>query len=132
MTMKAWEAQDPAKFEPHGDRYLLQKIEVDAVRYYHGHKIFLAGSNEEYDRGWELGKVIAKGDGHRMEIDFRAPMPYEINDIVYVERLTGRVVKLQGEEYWLVNQVDILGRAPDLPDLMRLQSLDADPQARAS
>lgn len=120
----AWEAQDPHKFEPHGDRLLVEEIEVEAVHYVGSTKIILAGTNEEIDRGWKLCRVIGKGNGHRMEVDVTVPMPFEIGDIVYVERFTGRCLRLQNKNFWIVNQVDVLGKAPDLPALMALPELE--------
>jgi co-chaperonin GroES (HSP10) len=134
IAKRHFEMQDPSKSRPHGDRLLLEEIEVENWHFFAGEdgeqraiELPQNAKNDEFERGWKLAKIIAMGNGDRMEIDYRYPMEdhFKVGDVVYVERLTGRQIKLRGKNYWIVNQTDILMVQPDLADLMRLPALDA-------
>lgn len=124
ITAKAFDIQDPAMQEPNGDRYLVEEIEVENTVYVGGQKLLLPeSSNHEEKRGWKLCRVIACGNGHRLEIDQFVPMFYVPGDVVYVERFTGRELKLQAQAYWIISQVDVLMKAPQVADLLATPEL---------
>lgn len=139
---KVFEAQDPTKFVPHGDRLLVREIEVEDEHFTaEGRKIFIARARTqaesragipetnalETERGWKLAEIIAIGNGHRLEADVTVPIHswFEVGDVVYVESLTGRKLVLQSETYHVVNQTDVLGKAPEMRTLLAIDGIKA-------
>lgn len=133
ITRDVLDALDPYKEEPHGDRYIVEEAEVGDEKTLECGKVFVVaesvGHSERGPNGLEkwveaksfeeihgyfLGKVIAKGNGHRLERDEYVPMPFEVGDVLRIERFTGRRYKMQGRWFRLVNQVDCLSRVPEL------------------
>jgi Chaperonin 10 Kd subunit len=127
---------DPFKEQPHGDRYIVEEAEIGNEKIVEGRKLFVAtdvgyfetnplngakkwveGKSFEEVNGYFIGKVVAKGNGHRLERDETVPMPFEVGDVLRIERFTGRKWTFNGVKYRLVNQVDCLSRIPELsPD----------------
>jgi co-chaperonin GroES (HSP10) len=132
----AYDAQDPRKLRPHGDRLLVEKYEVEdavfvtmddgtqkKIRIQRERKPpnprdpspeFTSEQLQEIARGWILCEVIRVGNGHRLELDMVVPMPFEPGDFVYVERLTGREWELRGAKYYIISQTDVLCFADDV------------------
>jgi len=54
------------------------------------------------------GKVMAVGEGQRLESGARAPVPVKVNDRVMFSSYAGNEVKVDGEEYLLMSMEDIL------------------------
>lgn len=89
--------QDPLTFTPHGDRYLIEVVDIDdSIKI--GDKTLLV-ELEKSSRGWAAGKIIAGGNGHRMDVPDtyvkintteKAPNP-EIG-LYFVENETGDAV----------------------------------------
>jgi len=100
-------AQAPATFTPNGDRYLVEEVEVSKMS---AGGILMPFDNDEATRGWIAGRIVAVGNGHRLERDVTVPMAYGSGDVVMIDRLAGRKVILQGRPYRVVNQTDVLGR----------------------
>lgn len=105
---------NPDFFTPVGDRYLCEELDVengyftdpaDGKRLY----IHLPEQTKE-QRGWLAGKVVRVGNGARLENETVVPMYYKPGDIVMCERMSGRFVVLQGKRYFVISQVEILGR----------------------
>jgi hypothetical protein len=133
ITRDVLDALDPYKEEPHGDRYIVEEAEIGDEKTIEGGITFVvAESVGHYERGpnglekwvepksfeeihgYFLGRVIAKGNGHRLERDEFVPMPFEVGDVLRIERFTGRKFKFQGRNFRLVNQVDCLSRISEL------------------
>lgn len=88
-----------------GDRYLLEVLEVD-----HTTKsgIFLPGQNED-TTGWQIGRVLKVGNGHRLEVDTTIPMFHAVGDVVLCERFSGRRFTIEGKNYVVMNQTSVFG-----------------------
>lgn len=147
VSKAAFDIQDVSKLVPHGDRLLVEEIEVEDAAYIKGGdgrdiKLVLSrepmrrnprdprpepGTEElvEIARGWKLGRVVAVGSGHRMEIDVTVPMPFEVGDYVFFERMTGRELDFRGVKYRIINQVDVLLHAPEIKALIGLPEMVA-------
>lgn len=145
LSQEAWEAQNPADFKPHGDRLLVEKIEIEDAVFVTGPdgqptKIRIARANakannprnptpeyseeqlQELARGWILVQVISVGNGHRLEIDITVPMPFRPGQYLYVERLAQHHQELQGNKYYIISQMDVLGEPTGL-NLPKLQAV---------
>ncbi len=100
-------AQAPTAFTPLGARYLVEILEVSNMS---AGGLIVAFDNDEATRGWVAGRIVASGNGHRLERDVTVPMAYSPGDVVMIDRLAGRKIVLQGHAYRVVNQTDVLGR----------------------
>lgn len=89
-----------------GDRYLLEQIEVDQTT---KSGIVLPGQTEDVT-GWQLGRVIAVGNGHRLETDATVPMFFDEGDYVLCERFSGRRFIINGTTYIVMNQTSCFGK----------------------
>ena len=56
----------------------------------------------------QTGEVIAVGEGRVLENGTKVPMEVKIGDTVMFEKYSGTEVELDGEEYIIVKQSDIL------------------------
>ena len=55
-----------------------------------------------------MGKVLAVGSGKLLDNGQRAPMDVKANDKVLFAKYAGTEVKLDGEEYMVLKESDIL------------------------
>lgn len=109
---------DPRQLAPHGDRYIVLKMRIaDKIKVstVNGPKILYTSANDEEDHGgFYFAKIIAKGTGHRLEANTIVPMPFEPDEIVMVEKYSGKQYIIGSKTYCTVNQVDILTAVPEL------------------
>lgn len=56
----------------------------------------------------EKGEVVAVGEGKMLEDGKRAPMSVKNGDIVMFKKYSPDEVKIDGEEYLVINESDIL------------------------
>jgi co-chaperonin GroES (HSP10) len=116
----AFMALDPRKMKPHGDRIIVEKVEVENVHVIPGMDttIEIAGGDGDLEnaRGYFLGRVLAVGNGHRLEADVTVPMPFAVGQVWLIERFSGREIVLGGKKYRVVNQVDVFCYVPELDD----------------
>lgn len=56
----------------------------------------------------QMGKVLAVGSGKLLDNGQRAPMDVKANDKVLFAKYAGTEVKLDGEEYMVLKESDIL------------------------
>lgn len=87
-----------------GDRYLIEEIAVD---------VSLGGliiPTDSATLGWRVGKVVAVGNGHRLERDETVPVFYQLGDVLMVEKLSGRELHMRGKRYIVINQTNVIGR----------------------
>lgn len=94
-----------------GDRVLVKVDDIDNIVPVGDFFLELPqGSVDEKSLGFVVGRVVAMGDGHRLERDETVRMFAKIGDRVICERYAGREVKLaDGDRYRIYNQVDVLG-----------------------
>ncbi|OGR01864.1 MAG: co-chaperone GroES [Deltaproteobacteria bacterium RIFOXYA12_FULL_61_11] len=55
------------------------------------------------------GKVVAVGNGKRLETGERQAMELKVNDRVLFSKYAGTEIKLDGEEHLILREDDILG-----------------------
>jgi len=87
--------------KPLGDRVVLQKSEAEEKT---ASGIILAGSAKEQP---VTAKVVAVGPG-ATEDGKKVPMEVKVGDVIIYSKYAGTDVKLEGEEYIIVSQRDIL------------------------
>jgi len=57
----------------------------------------------------EKGEVIAVGDGKMLNDGTRAPMTVKVGDTVMFKKYSPDEIKLDGEEYLVISEEDIIG-----------------------
>lgn len=87
--------------KPLGDRVVIQKLEAETTT---KSGILLTGSAKEQP---QEAKVVAVGPGAMVE-GKRVPMDVEVGSKVLYSKYAGTDVKVDGEEYIILKQDDIL------------------------
>ena len=93
--------------KPLGDRVVVTPTEQEEVT---NTGIFLPETAKEKP---QQGKIIAAGPGARKESGERAEMEVKVGDIVLYARYGGTSIKLEGEEYLILKESDILAVVED-------------------
>jgi chaperonin GroES len=88
--------------KPLGDRLVVQPVEQDEQT---ASGIFLPETAKEKP---QQGEVIAAGPGARNEKGERAAMEVAVGDRVLYARYSGTTVKLDGKEYLILKESDVL------------------------
>ena len=92
-----------AKFKPLGDRALILRVEPEAKS---PGGIVLPDMAKEKP---VQGKIVAVGPGRITEDGKFLPVDVSVGDTVLFGRYSGSEVKLDGTEYLIIAQSDILG-----------------------
>jgi chaperonin GroES len=87
---------------PLGDRLVVEPVE-QAEQTASG--IFLPETAKEKP---QEGKVVAAGPGARKESGERAPMEVAVGDIVLYAKYSGTNIKLEGKEFLILKETDVL------------------------
>ena len=88
--------------KPLGDRVVVKPSELEEVT---SSGIFLPETAKEKP---QQGKVIATGPGARKENGERIAMDVKVGDTVLYAKYAGTSIKLDGEEYLILKESDIL------------------------
>ncbi len=88
--------------KPLGDRVVIKPAEQEDVT---SSGIFLPETAKEKP---QQGKVIATGPGGRKEGGERIALDVQIDDTVLYAKYAGTTIKLEGEEYLILKETDIL------------------------
>ena len=89
------------KLEPLGDRVVLKREEAEERT---ASGLFLAGNAKEQP---QLAEVIAVGPGAYAD-GKRLPMDVQVGDKVFYSKYGGSEIKLDGEEYIVISQSEIM------------------------
>jgi len=87
---------------PLGDKILVQRLEAQEKT---ASGIFLPESAKEKP---QQAKVIAVGDGKVLDSGERAPFQVKKGDTVIIGKWGGTEIKLDGEEYLVMSEDDVL------------------------
>ncbi len=90
------------KLRPLGDRVIVTPIEADDQT---PTGLFLPETAKEKP---QQGKVIAAGPGARKEDGDRVAMDVKVDDTVLYAKYGGTTIKLDGEEYLILKETDVL------------------------
>jgi chaperonin GroES len=88
--------------KPLGDRLVIKPIEQEDVT---SSGIFLPETAKEKP---QQGKVVAAGPGARKESGDRIALDVAVNDTVLYAKYSGTSIKLDGQEYLILKEADVL------------------------
>jgi chaperonin GroES len=88
--------------KPLGDRVVVLPVEQDDQT---TSGLFLPESAKEKP---QQGKIIAAGPGSRKENGDRIPLDVKIEDTVLYAKYAGTTIKLEGQEYLILKETDVL------------------------
>lgn len=88
--------------KPLGDRLVIKPTEQDDVT---SSGIFLPETAKEKP---QQGKVIAAGPGARKENGDRIALDVQVDDTVLYAKYAGTTIKLDGQEYLILKETDVL------------------------
>ena len=91
------------KFRPLHDRILVTRIEEQETR---KSGIIIPDTAKEKP---QQGKIIAVGDGKIMDDGKRMQMDVKVGNKILFGKYSGSEVKIDGEEYLIMREDDILG-----------------------
>ena len=89
------------KLRPLGDRVVLKRGEVEEKT---ASGLFIAGANKEQP---QYAEVVAGGPGVLVD-GKRVPMDVKVGDKVFFAKYGGSEIKLDGVEYIVIGQSDIM------------------------
>ncbi|MBK1792566.1 co-chaperone GroES [Persicirhabdus sediminis] len=92
-----------ANIKPLGQRVLVQRIAAEAIS---AGGIVLPDTAQEKP---QEAKVVALGTGGKDENGNDFAFSVAVNDLVLISKYGGTEVKIDGEDYLLLNESDILG-----------------------
>lgn len=91
-----------AKLRPLGDKVLVKRVEAETKT---KSGIVLPDTAKEKPK---RGKVLAVGDGRRLENGERAPLTLKKGDEVIFTSYAGTEIKIDGEEVLIMSEDDVL------------------------
>jgi chaperonin GroES len=91
------------KLRPLHDRILVKRLEEEDER--HGSIIIPDTAKEKPQQG----KVIAVGNGKVTDEGKKLPLEVKVGDRILFGKYSGSEVKIEGEEYLILREEDVLG-----------------------
>jgi chaperonin GroES len=91
-----------AKIRPLGDKVLIKRLEAEEKT---AGGILLPDSAKEKPK---KGKIIAVGEGRQLESGEKAPLQVKKGDTVLFGSYAGTEVTVDGEEYLLMSETEVL------------------------
>jgi chaperonin GroES len=88
--------------KPLGDRLVIKPVEQEDVT---SSGIFLPETAKEKP---QQGKVVAAGPGARKENGERIALDVQVDDTVLYAKYAGTSIKLDGQEYLILKETDVL------------------------
>jgi len=92
------------KFKPLGDRILVKRLEEDDAKTSGG--IIIPDTAKEKP---QRGKIVSLGEGKRTDDGKLLPMRIKKNQQILFGKYSGTEVKIEGEEYIIMPEDDVLG-----------------------
>ena len=91
------------KFRPLYDRILVERVESEEIT---KGGIIVPDSAKEKP---QQGKVIAVGQGKRLEDGKLIPLEVKAGDTILFGKYSGSEIKIEGNEYLIMKEDDVLG-----------------------
>jgi chaperonin GroES len=91
------------KFRPLHDRILVERVESEEIT--EGGIIVPDSAREKPQQG----KVIAVGQGKRLEDGKLIPLEVKAGDTILFGKYSGSEIKIEGNEYVIMKEDDVLG-----------------------
>jgi chaperonin GroES len=98
------EAQEHMKIRPLYDRIVVKRIDTEAEKTHGG--LFIPDSAKEKP---QEGEVAAVGKGKRLEDGKVVPLDVQPGDRILFGKYSGSEIKLDGEEYLIMREDEVLG-----------------------
>jgi chaperonin GroES len=95
------------QFRPLHDRIIVQRVEESVAA---GVAIIIPDSAKEKP---QQGKVIAAGSGRYTDEGTRVPLDVKAGDLILFGKYTSQEVKLDGEEYLIMREDEVLAVVDD-------------------
>jgi len=92
------------KFKPLGDRVLVKRSEESDEKTASG--LIIPDTAKEKP---QKGKVVSVGQGNLKEDGTRTPLEVKEGDVILFGKYSGNEIKLDGEEFLIMHESDILG-----------------------
>jgi len=99
--------EDPMRFRPLHDRVVVERIEAEEKTL--GGIIIPDTAKEKPQQG----QIIAVGPGGRYESGKLIPLDVQVGDRVLFGKWSGTEVKIDGTEYLIMKESDIMGVLPE-------------------
>jgi chaperonin GroES len=96
------QAQKKITLKPLGNRVLVQRLEPEEKM---KGGIILPDSAKKKQ---ETAKVVAVGDGKRLEDGKVLPVPVKVGDVILMDKYSGQEVSLDGEEFMILKSDDMI------------------------
>ena len=96
----------PVKLQPMADRLVVKPMQSEEKT---KSGIYLPDTAKEKP---QEGKVIAVGPGRVTDDGKRIPMDVEVGDIVLYTKYGGSEIKIEGEEFIIMRESDVLAKKP--------------------
>ena len=95
------------KIKPLGDRLVVERLEAEAKT---AGGIIIPDTAKDKPK---QGKVLAVGPGNKDENGKRIPVDVEAGDIVLFTQWAGNEIKIEGKEYLVLKESDVIGIIED-------------------
>ena len=105
------------KIRPLYDRIVVKRIETDIEKTHGG--LYIPDSAKEKP---QEGEVVAVGKGKRLEDGKVVPLDVQAGDRVLFGKYSGSEIKLDGEEYMIMREDEVLGILDAKPEAAKKAS----------
>lgn len=102
------------KIRPLYDRLVVKRVESEAEKTSGG--LFIPDSAKEKP---QEGEVVAVGKGKRLEDGKVAPLDVQAGDRILFGKYSGSEIKLDGEEYLIMREDEVLGILDSQPKVAK-------------
>ena len=100
------------KIRPLYDRIVVKRIETDIEKTHGG--LYIPDSAKEKP---QEGEVVAVGKGKRLEDGKVVPLDVQAGDRILFGKYSGSEIKLDGEEYMIMREDEVLGILDAKPEV---------------
>jgi chaperonin GroES len=91
--------------KPLGDRVIVERIEDDVQKSPGG--IIIPDTAKEKP---QLGKIVAVGDGKKDDNGKRIALDLAVGDTVFFGKYAGSEIKVNGKEYLIMHESDVMAK----------------------
>jgi chaperonin GroES len=99
----------PLQFRPLADRVIVKKVEKSEIT---PGGIIIPKTVGDHEQAWQ-GEVISVGPGKKLDNGTVVEPGVKTGDIVVIGKYLGNEIKIEGEDYIIVQGDDILGVVED-------------------
>jgi chaperonin GroES len=104
MQIHSFESEDSMTIRPLYDRIVVKRVEEDQEKTASG--LFIPDTAKEKP---QQGEVVAVGKGKRLEDGKLIPLDVQVGDRILFGKYSGNDIKLDGTEYLIMREDEVLG-----------------------